>query len=77
MNSEFGKLYRRNSVPLEEVVELTVGEEYFNKEGHCLKYLGEDKYEFVKQSPLISGELLEDVIDEKVLRLFWILAKNM
>ena len=71
------KLYIRYSVPLEEVKELIIGEEYFNEEGHCFKYVGEDKFEFVKQSPLHFGEKVTDLKKEEVLKLFWVLSAKM
>lgn len=74
---EIGKLYVKNSVPLKEVENLAIGEEYYNEEGHCLKYVGEDQFVFTKQSPLISSELISELKDDKTLRLFWVLAKNM
>jgi hypothetical protein len=74
---DFGKMYKKYSVPLEQVDELVVGEEYFNEEGHCLRYLGNDEYSFVKQSPLISGELMSELKDKKTLKLFWVLSRNM
>ena len=39
------KLYIKNSIPLERIEELVVDEEYFNEEGHCLKFLGNDVFE--------------------------------
>lgn len=74
---EVNKLYIKNSVPLQETKEFIIGEEYFNDEGICLKYLGEDNFEFIKRSPLISGELLSELKDDKILKLFWVLSKNM
>ena len=74
---EMEKLYIKNSIPLERIEELVVDEEYFNEEGHCLKFLGNDVFEFVKRSPLISGELLSGLESKHMLKTFWVLAKNM
>lgn len=73
---ELKDLYIKNSVPLEKARDLAPEGEYFNEEGHCLKYLGNDEYIFIKQSPLISGESLPS-LSESALKLFWVLSKNM
>lgn len=74
---ERGVLYIKNSVPLQKAEELVKDEEYFDISGNCYKYLGNDEFDFIKRSPLISTELLKDIDNETTLRLFWVLAKNM
>jgi hypothetical protein len=66
------KLYVKYSVPLLEAEGLIIGEEYFNEEGHCFKYVGNEKFEFVKQSPLHFGERVTELHKVELLRLFWI-----
>jgi hypothetical protein len=71
------KLYIKNSVPLKAAEELIRGEEYFNEEGHCYRYLGDGEFNFIRQSPLHFGEKVVDIQNEEVLKLFWILSRNM
>lgn len=75
MMLELGKIYRRNSMPLEEVKEPGVDDIYYNEEGHALKYLGNDEFEFITRSPLVPDELISE-LTRKQLYLFWKLAKN-
>lgn len=71
------KLYIKNSVPLAQVENLVVGEEYFNEAGEGLRYLSGDNFELVHKSPLISRELLSDLREDHVLKMFWVLSKKM
>lgn len=71
------KLYIKNSVPLQQAEELVIGEEYFNEEGHCIRYVGNNEFIFVKRTPLIADEFLSDLKNDHVLRVFWALSRNM
>jgi hypothetical protein len=77
-----GSWYIKNSVPLQKANKLIEGEEYFDRKGSCYRYHGErlfgSNFQFVKATPLMKDECLEDIAkDEKMLKLFWVLAKNM
>lgn len=71
------KLYIKNSVPLEQAEELVIGEEYFNEDGHCIRYIGNNEFIFIKRTPLISDETLSDLNGDHVLKVFWALSRNM
>ena len=72
---EVGKLFYKYSRPLKEVDYPEEGEIYYNVEGHALKCIGKDEYEFVEGSPLKPGNLITD-LTPKQLNLFWTLVKN-
>lgn len=69
------KLYIKNSIPVTECAEPTIGEEYFLEDGHTVLYLG-DEIRLMKQSPLKTGEKLIELEGEHVLKMFYALAKN-
>lgn len=74
---EIGILYEENSLPFQRVYQgsLKVGKDYFNEEGHRIRYLGNDRFEFIKRSPLVPGELMRGLQTKIVQKLFWTLAK--
>ena len=72
---EFGRLYKPDSNPLEEILERESGGIYHTVEGHRVKYLSDDEYVFLQRSPLVSSELMTE-LDNKNLELFWRLRRN-
>ncbi len=61
-------------MPLEEINNPEVGTIYYNEEGHALKYLDNNEFEFVKRSPLVVDELVSELNDKQLL-LFWRLSR--
>ena len=72
---EVGKLYEPFSEPLKIIDKPSIGEIYYNTEGHALLCLGDDEYRFLRTSELTYGEIVE-ALNERQLSLFWILTKN-
>ena len=72
---ELGRVYEEFSNPLKEATSPEKGEIYYNTEGHKLRYLGDEEFEFVRRTELIDGEQIT-ALDEKQLDLFWRLTKN-
>ena len=72
---EFGKLYKKDSSPLEEVVDRVPDEIYYTVEGHAVKYISDDEFEFINRSPLVSEELITN-LDSKLLKMFWSIHRN-
>lgn len=71
---ELGKIYKKNSMPLEEIHKPEIGLVYYNEEGHALKYLGDNEFEFIRRSELVVDELLSDLTPKQLL-LFWKLSR--
>lgn len=72
---EFGRLYKENSNPLEEIQDKKIGEIYYTVEGHGVKYVKEDEFEFMYRTPLVDSELMTD-LSPKLLKVFWAIHKN-
>ena len=86
----FKALYVMNTVPLVRADNLATGEMYFTDEGDAYLYKGEsvkgnvqnttfngNDFKFMRRTPLMSGEKLSKLTNVEVLRLFWVLSKNM
>lgn len=72
---EVGRLYELDSNPLEEVINKEIGGTYYTVEGHGIKYLGDDEYEFQQRTPLNKGYLITE-LEGKLLDMFWKLRRN-
>ena len=72
---EVGRLYIKNSNPLEEVLDKERGHIYYTVEGHAVRYISKDEFEFIEQSPLNYKELIFDLTAVQ-LKLFWNFHKH-
>jgi len=78
------KLYRNNSVPLEEVGSDSTaqGEVIYSSTGKCFECVGKDEdgaaiFEQVHESELVDGEVLENIEDNvDLLTMFWKLSNR-
>lgn len=71
----FDKLYKIDSNPLERVENAVVGEEYCTEEGTTIRYIDQTEIDIVRSSPLIEGELVENLSDRQLV-LFWKLRRE-
>jgi hypothetical protein len=76
-NTNYIKLYRTNSVPLEEAERISEGEIVYSSTGKCFECVGFDTngssvFEQLHESELVDGEFLENLEDNlDTLKLFW------
>ncbi len=73
---EVGVLYKEDIVPFEIEYKPKIGVTYCNEEGHKMKYLGDDKFEWIKRSPLHTGEIMSSLSNEIAQKTFWALHRN-
>lgn len=78
------KLYKINSIPLEEVdnVNTQEGDLIYSSTGKCFECVGKDPdgasiFEQVHESELVDGEVLENIEDNQdLLNMFWKLSNR-